>query len=128
MEKQPAAWRMVTSERRLYAPAGTKVPLTSTEFTLLEHLVKAAGRPITRDKLTQELFQRSYRTEDRSIDNLVYQVRLKISRAGGGDTILAVRGQGYAFIGFDKSLPDPGRVAAGDNTLLSVHPGTDRVI
>lgn len=106
-EPQQAAWRMACTERRLYTPSGTKVPLTVAEFALLEHLVKAAGRPMARDGLTQEVLQRPYRAEDRSIDNLVYQVRQKIGRAGGGDTIIAVRGQGYAFIGFASAPTDP---------------------
>ena len=115
VETETAGWRMISSERRLYTPTGTAVPLTGTEFSLLEHLVRAAGKPLARDRLTQEVLQRSYRVEDRSIDNLVYQVRQKISRAGGGDIIVAVRGQGYAFTGFGSSLADPGPVISDDN-------------
>lgn len=113
--QQQTAWRMAGIERRLYAFSGTKVPLTGAEFSLLEHLVRAAGRPMARDRLTQEVLQRPYRAEDRSIDNLVYQVRQKVGRAGGGDTIIAVRGQGYAFIGFERSPPEARSITSGEN-------------
>ena len=104
-----SSWRLVSSERRLYKPDGRKIPLTGAEFNLLEHLVKAAGQPVHRESLMQKVLQRQYRPEDRSIDNLIYQVRQKIIAAGGGEVIISMRGQGYAFTGFEgqPSLAEP---------------------
>ena len=98
---QPS-WRLVGIEHRLYTPDGTTVPLTGTEFSVLEHLAKAAGQPVRREELTQQVLQRPYQPDDRSIDNLIYQLRQKISAAGGGEVIIAMRGQGYAFTGFEQ--------------------------
>lgn len=112
-EAQPS-WRIASKERCLYTPEGAAVQLTGAEFTLLEHLVKAAGQPLGRENLTQEVFRRPYRAEDRSIDNLIYQVRQKISGAGGGEVIIAVRGQGYAFTGFESRAPAAAKAVASN--------------
>ncbi|RYI34362.1 MAG: response regulator transcription factor [Acetobacteraceae bacterium] len=95
-------WRISVDERRLYQPNGSPVPLTSAEFSLLEVLSSCPGQPTDRDILTQRVLNRPYRVEDRSIDNLVYQLRLKIGQAGGGEVIVAMRSRGYAFTGFEN--------------------------
>jgi two-component system, OmpR family, response regulator len=94
------AWRIAETERRLYAPDGSVVPLTAAEFSLLEVLARNPGQPADRERLTESVLHRSYRVEDRSIDNLVYQLRQKIAQAGGGEVIVAMRSRGYAFTGF----------------------------
>ena len=100
----PPAWRISVAERRLYQPNGRPVPLTAAEFSLLELLSSCPGQPTDRDVLTQRVLNRPYRVEDRSIDNLVYQLRLKIGQAGGGEVIVAMRSRGYAFTGFENSV------------------------
>jgi DNA-binding response OmpR family regulator len=97
------AWRIAATDRRLYRPDGATVPLTAAEFTLLEYLAKAPGQATDRDTLTQQVLNRPYRAEDRSIDNLVYQLRQKIGQAGGGEVIVAMRSKGYAFTGFRQA-------------------------
>jgi DNA-binding response OmpR family regulator len=98
---KPASWRIVPREFKVYAPDGTTVPLSSAEFALLECLHSASGEPLSREELSQRVLRRPYRVDDRSIDNVVYQVRQKIRKAGGGDAIVALRGRGYAFAGFE---------------------------
>jgi DNA-binding response OmpR family regulator len=93
-------WRISEGERRLYRPDGTVVALTAAEFTLLALLAAQPGQPLDRDVLTQEVLRRPYRAEDRSLDNLVHQIRRKLGRRGAGEVITAVRNQGYAFSGF----------------------------
>jgi len=93
-------WRIAEGERRLYRPDGSAVPLTAAEFTLLARLAAQPGQPLDRDTLTQEVLRRPYRAEDRSLDNLVHQIRRKLGRRGAGEVITAVRNQGYAFSGF----------------------------
>lgn len=102
MPVAPPAWRISVAERRLYQPNGAPLPLTSAEFTLLELLSASPGQPTDRDTLTQRVLNRPYRVEDRSIDNLVYQLRLKIGQAGGGEVIVAMRSRGYVFTGFQN--------------------------
>ena len=100
----PPAWRISVAERRLYQPNGNPLPLTAAEFSLLELLSSCPGQPTDRDVLTQRVLNRPYRVEDRSIDNLVYQLRLKIGQAGGGEVIVAMRSRGYAFTGFENPV------------------------
>ncbi|MDB5412236.1 MAG: two component transcriptional regulator, winged helix family [Rubritepida sp.] len=102
VEKVEPRWRIVPQERRLYRPDGTPVALTATEYEMLSCLSEAVGHPISRDALSSRVLMRPYRAEDRSIDNLIYQLRLKIRDAGGGDVILAARSRGYYFTGFPQ--------------------------
>lgn len=96
-------WRIAEGERRLYRPDGSVVALTAAEFTLLALLAAQPGQPMDRDTLTQEVLRRPYRAEDRSLDNLVHQIRRKLGRRGAGEVITAVRNQGYAFSGFPEA-------------------------
>lgn len=96
------AWRIQEAERRLLRPDGSVVPLTAAEFTLLALMAARPGTPIDRDTLTREVLRRPYRVEDRSLDNLVHQIRRKLGRRGAGEVISAVRNQGYAFSGFPE--------------------------
>ncbi|WP_421992470.1 response regulator transcription factor [Roseococcus sp.] len=101
-EKSDRVWRIAERERRLYRPDGTPVALTATEFEMLSCLSEAIGHPVSRDTLSTRVLMRPYRAEDRSIDNLIYQLRLKIRDSGGGDVILAARSRGYYFTGFPQ--------------------------
>lgn len=103
MEKSERAWRISAKERRLYRPDGTAVALTATEFEMLHCLSQAVGHPISRDELSAKVLMRPYRPDDRSIDNLIYQLRLKIRQVGGGDVVLAARSRGYYFTGFAEA-------------------------
>ncbi|WP_164868065.1 response regulator transcription factor [Rhodovarius crocodyli] len=95
-----SAWKISRQERRLYRPDGSVVSLTGAQFSLLDCLAAANGEPLSREELTRTVLLRSARADDRSIDNLVYQLRQKIRDAGGGDAIVALRNRGYAFAGF----------------------------
>jgi two-component system OmpR family response regulator len=94
-------WRFARRERRVYTPEGKAVPLTGLEFSLLDCLAEANGDPLSRNELSQRVLRRPYRVDDRSIDNTLYQIRRKVREAGGGDPIVSLRGQGFAFAGFD---------------------------
>jgi DNA-binding response OmpR family regulator len=96
-------WRIVMARRQLERPDGTVVPLTSAEFDLLAALAACPGEAMDRDRLTREVLHRPYRSEDRSLDNLVHQIRRKLGRTGAGEVIVSVRNQGYAFKGFPEA-------------------------
>ena len=95
-------WRIAMAERRVYRPDRAVVPLTAAEFTLLALLAERPGTPIDREVLTQEVLRRPYRAEDRSLDNLVHQIRRKLGCRGAGEVIISIRNQGYAFNGFPE--------------------------
>jgi two-component system response regulator CpxR len=77
---------------------GARFDLTSVEFTLLEMLLRNAGRVITREHLTETVLGRKLGPFDRVIDVHVSNLRKKLGAAQGGERIKAVRGSGYLFV------------------------------
>jgi len=75
-----------------------QVDLTGVEFELLETLLRAAGRVLTREQLTESVLGRKLGPFDRVIDVHVSHVRRKLGPAQGGERIKAVRGSGYLFV------------------------------
>jgi two-component system response regulator CpxR len=83
---------------------GAPVTLTTVEYDILEFLVHAAGRVISRDELTAALYQRRTTRFDRSLDMHICNLRKKLGTHG--ELIRTVRGVGYLF----RSGPaEPGR-------------------
>ncbi len=82
---------------------GRPVELTTLEFDILELLMRAAGRVLSRDALMEHLYNRKATPFDRSIDMHVSHLRkkLEVSRP----LIKTVRGIGYQFL---KSSADEG--------------------
>jgi len=74
------------------------IHLTSTEFTLLEILLKKAGTTVSRDELTEEVLCRKLGGGfDRSIDVHVSNLRKKLGPGQNGERIKAVRSSGYLY-------------------------------
>jgi DNA-binding response OmpR family regulator len=76
---------------------GRELALTSTEFALLEVLLRHAGRVVSRETLSQEVLERRFSPLDRSIDVHVSGLRRKLANGAAGDRIKTVRGHGYLF-------------------------------
>ena len=96
-------WRIVQAERRVLRPDNTVVPLTSAEFDLLVLLTAKPGTPVDRDTLSRSVLRRPFQPEDRSLDNLVHQIRRKFGRSGAGEVIASVRNLGYVFRSFPEN-------------------------
>jgi two-component system, OmpR family, response regulator CpxR len=73
---------------------GTSIELTPTEFLILETLMRAAGRVVSRDELSAVLYQRQATPFERSLDVHVSHLRRKLEAAGWMG-IRTVRGLGY---------------------------------
>ena len=71
--------------------------LTSTEFSLLEILMRNAGSVISKSELTETALGRPMSRYDRSIDVHISSIRQKLS-ACDSEQIQTIRGQGYQFI------------------------------
>ena len=69
--------------------------LTSTEFNLLEVLMRHAGQVVSKDNLSQEALDRKLAKFDRSIDVHISSIRHKL---GDASLIQTVRGLGYLFV------------------------------
>src|SRR4051812_12578294 len=75
---------------------GQSIELTTLEFDILEQLMRAAGRVLSRDALMDALYNRKSSPFDRSMDMHISHLRKKLE-AGGKSLIKTVRGVGYQF-------------------------------
>lgn len=75
---------------------GQLVSLTTTEFDILQVLLKNAGRVLSRDDLMEHLYQRKASPFDRAIDVHIGHLRRKLEL--GRPLIKTIRGVGYQFV------------------------------
>lgn len=79
--------------------AGRPVTLTSTEFSILEILLREAGRVVGKADLLERALSKPLGRFDRSLDMHVSNLRRKLGPlAGGGERIKTVRGVGYQYL------------------------------
>ena len=87
----------VDANTRTVSFRGAPIELTPTEFTILEVLMRAVGRIVSRDELSAVLYQRETTPYERSLDVHVSHLRRKLEDVGS-TAILTVRGQGYICV------------------------------
>jgi two-component system response regulator CpxR len=75
---------------------GQSVDLTTFEFDILEILMRAAGRVLSRDDLMENLYNRQATAFDRSIDMHISHIRRKLETQR--PFIKTIRGVGYQFL------------------------------
>jgi len=75
---------------------GVPVEVTTFEFDILETLMRAAGRVVSRDDLMEELYGRKATPFDRSVDMHISHLRKKLEH--DKPLIKTVRGVGYQFV------------------------------
>lgn len=74
---------------------GKALDLTTVEFTLLEVLIRNAGRTLTREHLTEVALGRELGPFDRTIDVHISNLRKKLDAQRGIERIKTIRGSGY---------------------------------
>ncbi len=91
----PARAGLITMDRAEMSATigGKKLVLTSTEFRLLELLVRRAGSIQSRDTLLSEVWGYQANLDTRTVDTHVRRLREKLGRAGR--LVETVRGSGY---------------------------------
>jgi two-component system OmpR family response regulator len=95
---QFAGWRLEGTTRRLTAPSGARVALTSAETDLLLVFCEHAGRVLSRDQILDLTRGRTSGPFDRSVDVLISRLRQKIEEdARSPELIKTVRSSGYLF-------------------------------
>jgi DNA-binding response OmpR family regulator len=77
---------------------GRHLPLTAIEFRLLAALALADGGALDRDALAAASQPGNYRPLERAVDVQIARLRKKLREATGAETIVTVRGQGYAMV------------------------------
>jgi two-component system OmpR family response regulator len=95
---QFAGWTLDTAQRRLTAPGGQHVELSTGEYDLLLAFLRHPQRVLNRDQLLDLARGRAAIPFDRSIDVQVMRLRRKIEADPKAPQIIAtVRGGGYQF-------------------------------
>ncbi len=77
---------------------GASLELTSTEFNLLEVLVRNAGRVVSKKELSEQGLGRPLARYDRSIDVHLSSIRHKLGGREERSPIQTVRGIGYQYV------------------------------
>lgn len=86
-------------EQRRAEWSGTSLELTSTEFNLLEVLLRNAGKPVSKSELSEKGLGRPLSRFDRNIDVHLSSLRHKLGTLKDGRScIQTVYRQGYQFI------------------------------
>jgi DNA-binding response OmpR family regulator len=83
--------------------AGAPVSLTRTEFSLLECLMRHAGRVVTRQVLVDRVWSGGREVESNTLDAFVKSLRQKLDQGGRARLIHTVRGVGYSI----RAEPEP---------------------
>lgn len=77
--------------------AGRPIDLTQREFLLLEHLMRNAGRVVSRSMLLEAVWDYNFDPQTNIIDQHVSRLRQKVDRDFDAPLIQTVRGVGYAL-------------------------------
>ena len=86
-------------EQRRAEWAGQSLQLTSTEFSLLEVLLRHVGYPVSKNDLSVRALGRPHARHDRSIDVHLSSIRHKLGTLPDGRSLIqAVHRQGYQFL------------------------------
>lgn len=93
-------WTFVIERRELLRPDGERCHLTTAEYETLRILYEAAGRPVSRELLSTQVFGRDLAPEDRAVDTVIRKIRRKLGEGDPPEIIKTVRPLGYVFSGF----------------------------
>ena len=77
--------------------AGTAIELRPREFTLLEYLMRNAGRVVSKTMIMEHVWNYSFDPRTNVVDVLVFRLREKIDRGFETKRIHTVRGIGYVL-------------------------------
>ena len=77
--------------------AGKPIPLTKTEYIILDRLVARPGMVVSRDALVEAVWGSDRDVENNTLDVFIWQLRSKIEVGGAGRLVQTVRGFGYAI-------------------------------
>ena len=91
---QVGALVMECSTRKVFHD-GKSIPLTRTEYSLLERLMQNAGRVVSRKSLLESVWGDGKRITDNTLDAFVRLLRLKLETKDSQKLIHTVRSVGY---------------------------------
>lgn len=86
---------VLDSAARRVERGGMEISLTAREFDILEYLMQNEGRVISRDKLSNHIWNYDYDGGSNVIDVYMYHLRKKVDADFDEKKILTVKGAGY---------------------------------
>ena len=89
---------------RTVSRGGVALPLTRSEFLLLETLMRNAGQVVSRDEIAEAVWGSRADMEQNNIDVLIKSLRGRVDDPNPEKLIHTVRGVGYRLVGL-RSLP-----------------------
>lgn len=82
-------------DARSVSRSGTEIPLTKTEFDLLELLMQNAGVVLSRERIYEHIWGYDFETTSNSLDVYIGYLRRKTEDGGRPRLVHTVRGVGY---------------------------------
>jgi len=80
---------------RTVADDGRRIELTDVEFALLEALMRAPGKVVAREEISESVLGRKFHPFDRRLDMHVSRLRRKLGERAGEERVKTIRGIGY---------------------------------
>jgi two-component system OmpR family response regulator len=77
--------------------AGQKIELQTREFSLLEYLMRHAGRVVTKTMILEHVWDYSFDPQTNVVDVLVHRLRTKVDKDFPKKLISTLRGVGYVL-------------------------------
>ncbi len=98
-EEAPAAYPFrMDPDQRTARIGRRRIPLTESEYKVLELLWEQAPMPVPRQALTERLYGERDDVSEAVIDMFIFKIRSKLRAAGCTDAgIKAIRGKGWVF-------------------------------
>ena len=88
----------VDTARRAVLHADVEIPLTRTEYSVLEYLVTRRGRVVSKPELLDHLYAGAGQASENAVEVLIHQLRKKIHvDDAAGEIIRTRRGHGYVI-------------------------------
>lgn len=82
---------------RTVTRSGDEIDLQPREFSLLEYLVRNAGRVVSKTAIHQHVWDFDFTPQTNVVEVLVHRLRQKVERDDAAPLIHTVRGAGYVF-------------------------------
>jgi two-component system, OmpR family, response regulator len=77
--------------------AGERLDLQAREWSLLEYLMRRAGRVVSKTMILEHVWNYQFHPQTNVVDVLVCRVRAKVDREFPGKMIRTIRGVGYVL-------------------------------
>jgi len=87
----------LSTSTREVTRGGRRIQLTKTEYTLLELLMRNAGRVVLREQIIEAVWGYGAGVESNTLDAFVHSLRSKVDPPGAPRLIQTVRGSGYTL-------------------------------